>query len=307
MDHNIEKSVADWLESCRRNKKISRNTIAVGLVILDRLRHEPVIEKTTIVSRGGEITGSRAGLPKLLAKFGLPENFLKEATTRQAHQDGQRLLNAVQYGKAFSSLNSQKRDLALRKAIDSLVGEARAWLNRQNIKISCDRHESPVNWIAAILAEAKGKSGGAVEQHLVGAKLERRLPEIKIPNHPSHAGDVQTGRSGDFTIGTTCFHVTGSPTSKVIVKCAENASAGLHPVLLVPLAGVAKSRNLAEDAGVSERITILAIEDFIASNIIEMSKGKQQEFYTTLEGIIISYNRRLLEVETDPSLRIEVK
>src|SRR4051812_42842448 len=119
MKANIDEIVAGWLESCTRNKKISRNTIAVGLVILDRLRYESIIGKQTIISRGGEITGSRAGLPKLLAKYGLPENFLKEATTRQSHQDGQRLLDAFEYGKALDQ-NLKKREPNLLRAIETL-------------------------------------------------------------------------------------------------------------------------------------------------------------------------------------------
>jgi hypothetical protein len=177
----------------------------------------------------------------------------------------------------------------------------------QNINISCAKHHSPASWISKILEEAKGKSGGKIEQHLVGAKLEQRLPGIEISNHPGHAGDAQTGRSGDYTIGTTCFHITAAPSHAVVEKCAKNAQAGLHPVLLVPRDNVAKARHLAEDAAVFERVTILAIEDFIAGNIILLSSGNQQEFFAILQSIIKKYNRRLEEVETDLSLKIDLK
>src|SRR4029077_13847171 len=129
------------------------------------------------------------------------------------------------------------------------------------------RQCSPATWIAAILNDAKGKSGGKVEQHLVGAKLERRHPDVPIPNHPGHACDMQTGRSGDFIVGTTCFHVTAAPSSAVVSKCAENTQSGLHPVLLVPREQAAKSRHLAEDKSIVNDVTIIAIEDFIAANI----------------------------------------
>lgn len=304
---DVKTIVSAWLESCRRNKKISRNTVAVGLVILDRLRQETIIEKSSMVSDGGEISGARAGLPKLLVKYGLPETFLKEATTRQVHQDGQRLLDDFEYGKRLRGIEAKLRDKQVLDGVDMLLAEAKAWLNRQNIKVSCARHHSPANWITTILAEAKGKSGGKVEQHLVGAKLEQRLPTHEISNHPGHAGDVQTGRSGDFTIGSTCFHVTAAPSSAVIEKCKQNANSGLHPVLLVPRELVDKSRHLAEDSGIADSITILSIEDFIGSNIIEMAVGKQQDFYVTMQQIIERYNRRLQEVETDHSLKIEIK
>ena len=38
-----------------------------------------------------------------------------------------------------------------------------------------------------IVENAKGRSGGIVEQQLVGAKLARRFQGVDISNHPAHA------------------------------------------------------------------------------------------------------------------------
>ena len=81
----------------------------------------------------------------------------------------------------------------------------------------------------------------------------------------------------------------------------------MHPVLLVPRDQTDKARHIAEDQGIANRVTIIAIEDFIALNIIEMSTGQQQEFVNTLKKIVEIYNRRLQEVETDMSLKIELQ
>lgn len=304
---SLAETLDHWLLSCTRNKKISRNTVAMGIVVLDRLSQAHVLRREEAVSPGGEISGARAGLSKILARHGVPEKFLKEITTRQAHQDGQHLYNHLGYGKALTDFNESERKRQFEAGLAKLRNLALAWLGRQHIQLACGRQSSPAAWIAAILDEAKGKSGGKVEQHLVGAKLEKRHPSIPIPNHPGHAGDVQTGRSGDFIIGTTCFHVTAAPTSAVVSKCAANIQRGLHPVLLVPREQVSKSRHLAEDKNIANDVTIIAIEDFLAANIIELSEGKQSEFLPTLQGIIAAYNRRLEEVETDMSLKIEVK
>ncbi len=180
------------------------------------------------------------------------------------------------------------------------------WLGRQHLRVNCDRRHAPSKWIGNILSEAKGRSGGKVEQHLIGAKLERCHPALDIPNNPSHAGDAQTGRPGDFLVGSTAYHVTASPGSGVLEKCAANLRAGLHPVLVVPRDVADKARHIAEDQGIADRVTILAIEDFIASNIIEMTNGQQDAFVTELKAIITAYNRRLEAVETDLSLKIEV-
>lgn len=299
----------EWLDSCIRVKgNISRNTVAVGIVILDHLSEKCPLEKSEIVSKGGEISGTRGtSLRKILGKYKISEKYLKEATTRQVHQDGQRLLDAVKYGKIFGDLKEIERKQMLQEGIYRLRDLAFEWLKRQNLKIDCDRQNSPAFWIGSILESARGRSGGKVEQHLVGAKLEYRHPNVEVPNFPGHAADAQTKRPGDFAIGTTCYHVTATPGRDVVQKCNANLKQGFHPVLLVPRNQVEKARHIAEDQGMEQRMTILGIEDFIALNIIEMSVGEQQAFVDTLKKIVEKYNRRLEEVETDLSLKIDLK
>lgn len=303
----ITKPLADWIVSCTNKGEVSRNTVAVGIVVLDHLRAKCPVERADVLSARGEVKGARSGLSHILEKYGIPARYLKEVTTRAGHQDGQRLLEALDYGNAIAQVPPDRRDAFLKAAIDSLVLRAQEWLGRQHLKVNCDRQLSPAAWIQSILDEAKGRSGGKVEQHLVGAKLAVRFSDEQVPNHPSHAGDVQTGRAGDFILGSTCYHVTAAPGGPVIDKCKANIGAGLHPVLLAPRGEpVEKARHLAEDKGVADRITIIAIEDFLALNIIEMSTGEQQAFVGVLKDIIKKYNTRLEEVETDMSLKIEV-
>jgi hypothetical protein len=302
----VSKAIGEWLKSCTRKGKISRNTIAVGLVILDKLRASPILKRQDVLSEGGEIAGARSALENVLQKYGLPSTFLKEVTTRQASQDGQRLLESLQFGAVLSRLPETERQQQIQDGINILKDLALQWLSRQHIKLECPANCSPASWIATILSEAKGKSGGKVEQHLVGAKLQTRHPNIPIPNHPGHAGDVQTGRTGDFVIGTTSFHVTAAPGSGVIEKCSRNLRQNLHPVLLVPRENLSKARHLAEDKGIAENVTIIAIEDYLAANIIELAEGQQSNFSTVIRKILGTYNERLLAVETDPSLKIEV-
>jgi len=161
-------------------------------------------------------------------------------------------------------------------------------------------------WISSILEKAQGKSGGKVEQHLVGAKLKERHPKVAVPNHPGHAGDLQTKRSGDFPLEFVSYHVTATDGKEAIPRCKDNLESGVHPVLLVPRRHLEKARIRAEVAGVAERTSILAIEDFITQNIIELSTERKEDFFTTLRTIIAEYNRRLEEVETDMSLKIEI-
>lgn len=297
---------SEWLGSCKRKGNVSRNTLAVGLVVLQSLREKCPLGRDDIISSGGEIKRSRSGLKHVLEKYGIPRDFLKEVTTRQGHQDGQRLLEMMDYGEALARISSDERDAVLGGLTEAVVGLMRSWFERQNLRIACRDGDSPCAWIRQILAEAKGRSGGAVEQHLVGAKLESRHPGVDVPALPSHAGDLQTGRAGDFAIGTTTYHVTASPSRDVISKCRANVDAGGHAVLLVPGNQVDRAKLYAEDEGLGDQLSVFAIEDFLGANVIEMAAGGRAEFVKVLRGIIKAYNRRIEEAETDKSLKIEL-
>lgn len=297
-----------WLKSCTRRNKISRNTVAVGIVVLHSLKQKCPLSRKDIITSGGEVMGSRGNrLREILGTYGIPSKFLKEATTRQAHQDGQKLLEALGYGEALSGLDPSKRVQVVDRLISELVRHADIWLGRQHLRVACNRQLSPLSWIKAILREAKGKSGGKVEQHLVGAKLQTRHPEVQVANFPSHAGDAQTQRQADFLVGTTAYHVTAAPGPDVIGKCKTNIDSGLHPVLLVPRDQIERCTGLAQGLGIENQVTINAIEEFVSMNIIELSTGESTNFIETLKKIIDTYNLRLEEVETDLSLKIEIQ
>jgi hypothetical protein len=257
-------------------------------------------------SQGGELKGSRSGLSAIWERYGIPQKFLKEATTRQAHQDARALLEALAFGKTMQHLDSTARDELLRSAIELLKEQALTWLSKQPIKLACERHLSPLTWVNSLLEKAAGRSGGIVEQHLIGAKLQERYPHLEVPNYPSHAADVQTKRQGDFPFEGVIYHVTATDGKDAIDRCKENVASGRHPILLVPSLHLAKARTYAEIAGIAERASVLAIEDFVAQNIIEMSTEKKQDFFSVLKRIIDEYNQRLEQVETDLSLKIEL-
>ncbi len=296
-----------WLASCIRGGKLSRNTIAVGLVVIDHLRNGCPVAREDVISPGGEIKGARSGLGSVLEKYGVPKSYLKEATTRQVHQDGQRLLELLVWGEGLCALPEQGRDYLLLELAQSLSDKALEWLKRQNLKLDIDRRQAPTTWIHLIVENAKSRSGGVVEQHLIGAKLERRFKDIDIPNHPAHAADVQTAREGDFAISQNVYHVTASPGRGVIQKCANNIRAGKFAILLVPSDQENKAKALAEDEGIEKELTIISIESFVALNIIELAIEEKKDFFGVLQEIVSVYNKRLGEVETDLSLQIDVK
>ncbi|MFZ5822697.1 MAG: DUF4928 family protein [Chloroflexota bacterium] len=297
----------NWLESCTRNNKISRNTVAMGIVVLDHLKRKSPVSRDDVLSQGGEVSGARSGLSKILEAYGIPSSYLKEITTRQGHQDGQRLFEMFDWGNKFSRLTTKERDELLLEMIAVLRNLANDWLKRQNLKLDIDRRQAPATWINIIVENAKGQSGGIVEQQLVGAKLARRFQNVDIPNHPAHAADRQTERMGDFMISNLVYHVTAAPSRNVLQKCADNLKVGLHPILLIPREQENKARVLAQEEGIYEQMTILPIEDYIAMNIIELATAENTDLFSILKEIIEIYNTRLSAVETDLSLQIEVR
>ena len=149
-----------------------------------------------------------------------------------------------------------------------------------NLKLELNKSHSAQTWVNVIVENAKGRSGGVVEQQLVGAKLARRFKGRDIPNHPAHAGDRQTDRAGDFAISQLVYHVTSSPSRDVLQKCAKNVRAGLHPILLIPCEQKNKAQVLAQDEGVDKAVSIISIEDFVALNILELATEENKDFFS---------------------------
>jgi hypothetical protein len=297
-----------WLVSCTRGGKVSRNTIAVGIVVLDHMIHTCPVNKTQVISQGGEIKGARSGLGATLMKYGIPATaYLKEVTTRQGHQDGRRLFEAYEWGNKFIRMTDDERQGLLSNLLALLTNQVTDWLKRQNLRLEIDRRHAPTTWVHQIIKNAKSSSGGVVEQHLVGAKLEKRFQGASVPNFPAHAADRQTSREGDFSISDMVYHVTATPGRNVIQKCATNIRAGKYPILLIPSEEEYRAKALAEDEGIDKELTIISIEGFIALNIIELATEGNKDFFTILQEMVDIYNRRLAEVETDLSLQIEVR
>lgn len=297
----------EWLASCTRRGKIARNTVAIGIVVLDHLRRVCPASRDEVISQGGEVSGARSGLGTILESYDIPNSYLKEVTTRQGHQDGQRLFEQLEWGKKLAKIPEDERETLLLELVEDLRNLANEWLKRQNLKLDIDRRQAPTTWVNVIVENAKGRSGGVVEQHLVGAKLARRFRGMAIPNHPAHAGDRQTERAGDFAISQLVYHVTSAPSRDVLQKCVKNVRVGLHPILLIPREQENKAQILAQDEGIDKELTIVSIEDFVALNIIELATEESKDFFGVLKEIVEIYNKRLSEVETDLSLQIEVR
>jgi hypothetical protein len=146
---------------------------------------------------------------------------------------------------------------------------------------------------------------GSVLQHLVAAKLAIILPPDSFTIHGASVADSPTDRGGDFVIGETIIHCTTAPGEPLIRKCQANLQAGSRPLIITLYERVPMALTLADDAGLTGRIEVWDIQQFLATNISERSLFDPNARNTQTNEIIQAYNTIIDATETDPSLRIE--
>lgn len=182
------------------------------------------------------------------------------------------------------------------------------YFDKQRITINLD-HTRPVSVVIGEIikatAERSDKPTGVVLQHLIGAKLQLRFPDIEIGSDRANAADLQTDREGDFQIGTTAFHVTTAPMEKLISRCAENKRAGYRPIILTLESKVIAARQMADNVGMSDQISVQAAETFIGNNIEEIAIYDGDKIREGLARLIRTYNARINAIEVDKSLMID--
>ena len=119
--------------------------------------------------------------------------------------------------------------------------------------------------------------------------------------------DAPSRRSGDFSVGDVTVHVTTAPGEAVIERCERNIDQGYRPVLVTTQRGVAVAEGLARNRKLADRIDIFEVEQFVALNLYELGDVEAEGRRMAVDDLIGRYNEIVDEVETDPSLRIEVR
>jgi hypothetical protein len=140
-----------------------------------------------------------------------------------------------------------------------------------------------------------------VAQHLVGAKLQLRFPELEVPNFSVFANDVGLRRSADFQIGDEAFHVTVAPkVDELRRRVAENSDRRLQSTILVLTKDADGLRRQFDHARVR------GIEEYIGDNITEMGKHQGERVREEFVRMLSVYQTRVRKVERDYS-GIEIK
>ena len=182
-------------------------------------------------------------------------------------------------------------------------------------KIKLDASRSLRMVVRDVIAQAEERQknpagvyyGGAVLQHLVGAKLDCALGQGHFEHNSLSTADAPGGRQGDFFLGDVAIHVTTSPGEAVIERCRENMNDGYRPILVTLQRGLTVAEGLASNVGLGDRIDIFEIEQFVALNLYELARFAAEGRRTAVTDLVARYNEIVEEVETDPSLKIELR
>lgn len=306
------KEFIEWyslLKVVKANNGPANGSIATALVVLNRLMTEYDLDFNAHVAKGGmQIKGAGGtAVATILRSFGEERPFAKEGgrTNRGGPSEVKALLIMLKRLN-LEAISEAKRNDKLYSMQSFLVDRVKDFHNRQKIKLTFNPALSTWYIIHNLLltATSEGKAG-YVAQHLVGAKLQLRFPNITVSNESASTADMQTKRPADFVIGHAAFHITVAPMSAVYEKCKHNISQGYKPILLVPDSKLVGARQNAEQLS-EQQIAVESIESFVSQNINEISNFDKNNLTIKFKDLIAIYNRRVDEVETDKSLMIEL-
>ncbi|GAA0234449.1 DUF4928 family protein [Saccharothrix mutabilis subsp. mutabilis] len=306
-----------WYEGERKpNNKVNTNVMTVAMILVHQLgEHYPLEEARFLTS--SQVRGMGGGkIKRILAEHGEHRPFTAEGgrTSRGTVGLARRLaelLNGAAVAEEYRRLPVERR-VDVRFHLQGWLVDCvrRDYFDQRLIEADVDFNKPTRAVIAAYLGAARLREGsvaGALAQHLVGAKLSLRFPGLEISNEKHTTADKQTGRRGDFEVGDTAFHVTMSPGEGLFVnRCRANLNEGFRPFVLVPADRVSAALQLADNAGLDDRVTVVGIEDFVSVNVDEMAQYSTAEIRKKLRELLERYNERVRAMEPDPSLQVQI-
>ena len=240
------------------------------------MRNAYPLKRSDYVTPGNQVRTSGTLIQSIIHRFSEERRFTREGgrTTRATVPAADGLVAGLNNVETLASLSDIQRGQVIDELQGWLVERVRDYLDMQAIELEVNLSKPSPQIVADILLAAEYKAG-AVAQHIVGAKLSVRFPDLEIDNFSYTTADQQLGRQGDFVIGDTVFHVTVSPMPPVLKKCEENLRNGYRSLLLVPDSRLQAARQMADAINIHDRVGIVAIESFVGHNIEELGEFGQ--------------------------------
>ena len=107
-------------------------------------------------------------------------------------------------------------------------------------------------------------------------------------------------------VNDAAIHVTISPTEALLAKCQANIEQGFRPFILTPENRIGTVRSLADNIGIEDRITARELEEFVSGKVDDIAEYSEAETRRILRLLFDTYNRRVSQIEIDPSLLLEI-
>ncbi|MCB1207549.1 MAG: DUF4928 family protein [Verrucomicrobiae bacterium] len=290
----------------------TKGPLCVALVITrTAIRNGVPLDPSTLVTAAkGQVLGlGKAAVQSILADYGITKVLASEGGRTSRGSMG----NMESY-VAFLNELAVEMPCDLGDVEKWWVERVRDYFESSPLRLKVDTGASLKAGIGGIFDEAKRRQGenrgttvvGALMQHLVGAKLEVLFPDHEICHSGYSVADSPTGRFGDFQIGDTVIHVSSAPGKALLEKCRDNLDKGLRPLIVSTGPGAALAENLADEDGLSKRIEVLDIVQFLVGNLLEWTEFEGAKRRATFEELVERYNGIVERCETDPSLKIEI-
>ena len=270
----------------------------------------PLDSSILVTDSKGQVLGlGKAAVQSILKEYGVTRVLAEEGGRTSRGSLG----NMQNYVEFLNKLN--EAGLANTDAIEAWwVARVNDFFSAQPFTLKYDTSKSLRAIVRDLLGQAfkrqKENPGtmyaGAVLQHLVGAKLSLALPEVIVQHNGFSVADAVSARSGDFIIDEVIIHVTTAPGEALMRKCEGNLQAGARPIIVTTYESMAGAESLANIQGIGGRIDILEAEQFIATNVYELSQFATAQRKLTVERLIDKYNEIVEQCETDPSLKVMV-
>ena len=271
----------------------------------DDLPIDPEDYKT---GRAGQVKGLGGGnLKSILKDRGITRTLSREGGRTSRGSMGLMYAYVALINEAFE----RDSEVDFRAAEDFWIDEVNRYFAAQPFRLVSDSARSLDSSIDDLIAQARKREAenpgatytGTVLQHLVAAKLSLVVPDIEI--NGADVADAPTGRGGDFMVGDVAIHCTTMPGQPLIEKCADNINAGIRPVIITIRERVAVARSLAEDAGISDRVEVWDIQQFLSTNVYEHGHFNRDDRQQAISYMVVKYNEIIDEYESDPGLKSE--
>lgn len=224
--------IRPWYESQRNmSGGVNANVMTVGLVMIDHMATSFPIDLDVNQTPKGQVAGlSGRRIRAILERHGETRTFTSEGgrTSRGTLDLAVQLADLLSGSDAAMPYRMASRDdrELVRDVVQGwFVHQVRRDFFDRRIEVDLDPRRPVSHAISGLLKAVRthcGNAGGAVAQHLVGAKLSLRFPDLLISNESYTTADQQTAR-----LTRPCrsrFQATCDLQAKRTMRCGRRAA-----------------------------------------------------------------------------------